>query len=361
MNMDTENKKPSVNLRPLWLTMALCAVMLAAAADLAFGTQIIGMIALMGATGIFTVILLTCEMYISVLDGAVSLIILYFAGGLTVTMPAIGAVFIVCALVLSHLVKKRCAKTTAAVLLTVTLLLYFLILAVILYAANGYSLAPKDVMRELGGVFDKLRDRAADWANEYVDALPDNTKAFYSGLGIGMEELREVYVANAEAAVDTVQLLLPGEILFFLQVLAYLAVCFFVLAVKQARYEALLPEPKWVLYPTQITCIVFMVTTFVYMIVSFFSQTSSLMVIAANLLLVLWPSMAACGIRGLMVRLKHPMFRRKTVFLIVLFIFFGLFMLNVMLPVAAVLLAFLGARDVSSLRIAESERNKKNP
>lgn len=163
MNMEHENKKSSVNLRSLWLTMALCAVLLAAAADLAFGTQIIGMIALMGAAGIFTVILLTCETYVSVLDGVVSLVILYFAGGMTVVLPALGAVFIVCAFVLSRLIKKKCSKTSAVVALTIVLLLYFLILAAVLYAAGGHSLAPKDVMRELNSFFDEMRSEAADW------------------------------------------------------------------------------------------------------------------------------------------------------------------------------------------------------
>lgn len=359
MNMEHENKKPSVNLRSLWLTMALCAVLLAAAADLAFGIQIIGMIALMGAAGIFTVILLTCETYISILDGVVSLVILYFAGGMTVVMPALGAVFIVCAFVLSRLIKKKCSKTSATVALTVVLLLYFLILAAVLYAAGGHSLAPKDVMQEVNGFFDEMKGKAADQATAYVNGLPDQTIKFYENLGIDMEEIREAYVANAEAAVDAVQMFLPGELLFLLQVFAYLGVCFFVLTVKQAKYEALLPEPKWVLYPTQVTCIVFMVTIFLYMIASFFSGTTTFTVIAVNLLLTLWPSMAACGVRGLVVRLKHPVLRRRTIFILGLFILFGLFMWNLMLPIAAILLAFLGARDVSSLRMAEAEANKK--
>ncbi len=359
MNMEHENKKSSVNLRSLWLTMALCAVLLAAAADLAFGTQIIGMIALMGAAGIFTVILLTCETYVSVLDGVVSLVILYFAGGMTVVLPALGAVFIVCAFVLSRLIKKKCSKTSAVVALTIVLLLYFLILAAVLYAAGGHSLAPKDVMRELNSFFDEMRSEAADWGRAYVDELPEQTIKLYENLGVGTEELRESYAASAEAAVDAVQMFLPGEILLLLQVLAYLGVCFFVLAVKQARYEALLPEPRWVLYPTQVTCIVFMVTTFVYMIASFFSGTTAFAVVCVNLLLALWPSMAACGVRGLVVRLKHPVLRGRTIFILGLFVLFGLFMLNLMLPIAAILLAFLGARDVSSLRMAEAEANKK--
>ena len=351
MNMEHENKKSSVNLRSLWLTMALCAVLLAAAADLAFGTQIIGMIALMGAAGIFTVILLTCETYVSVLDGVVSLVILYFAGGMTVVLPALGAVFIVCAFVLSRLIKKKCSKTSAVVALTIVLLLYFLILAAVLYAAGGHSLAPKDVMRELNSFFDEMRSEAADWGRAYVDELPEQTIKLYENLGVGTEELRESYAASAEAAVDAVQMFLPGEILLLLQVLAYLGVCFFVLAVKQARYEAL--------YPTQVTCIVFMVTTFVYMIASFFSGTTAFAVVCVNLLLALWPSMAACGVRGLVVRLKHPVLRGRTIFILGLFVLFGLFMLNLMLPIAAILLAFLGARDVSSLRMAEAEANKK--
>ena len=68
-------------MRPLWLTMVLCVVMLAGAADLAFGSRVIGFVALMGAAGILTVIMSTCETYISILDSLIPLIILFFAGG----------------------------------------------------------------------------------------------------------------------------------------------------------------------------------------------------------------------------------------------------------------------------------------
>lgn len=359
MNMETENKKPSASLRALWLTMALCAVMLVAACDLAWGTRVVGLAALMGATGILTVIFLTCDVYISVLDSIFSLLILYFAAGMTATVPAVGAVSVLCAFVLSRMIKKRCAKTSATVAVTLVLLLYFILLALLLYAAGGHSLAPKDIMNEINGYFETIKEQLINFSEEYIDALPDATKKYYEGVGISMEELREYYAQSMSTSVDTIQMLLPGEILLGLQLLAYLAVCIFVLTVKLAKYDALLPEPRWVLYPTQITCIVFMAATFVYVIASFFFRSSAVTMVVVNLLLVLWPSMTACGVRGLIVRLKHPVLRRQTIFILALFVLFGLFMLNIMLPVSAILLAFLGARDVSSLRMAEAEANKK--
>lgn len=356
--MNQETKKTTVNLRPLWLTMALCAVMLVGAVDLAFGTQIIGAVALMSAVGILAVILLTCETYISILDSLIPLVILFFAGGMQLWVPALGAVSVVCALVLSSLIKGKAAKTTAVVIVTVVLLAYLLVFAAVFYVLGGNSLSPSAVLDDINGVFDGLREEMTQWAKDYVDSFPQALLDRYESLGIDKATLTESYVASAEATVDTLQMILPGLLLMAGQVLAYLAVCFFVLSVKAAKYHALLPEVKWVLYPTQITCIVFLAATFLYIILSFF-VTNPLTIVVFNLLLVLWPSMAACGTRGLSVRLRHPILWKRTLLIIALFVIFGFLFTVMAIQLAAIVLAFLGARDVLSLRMAESQMRRR--
>ncbi len=355
--MNHENKI-AISLRPLWLTMALCVVMLAGAVDLVWGTRLIGMTALMAGAGILSVILLTCETYISVLDSLVPLILLYFAGGMRLWVPAVGAVSIICALVISRLIKKKTTKSAAVVTITIVLLVCFLIIAAVFYALEGHSLAFSDILKDINQFFDETREKAAAWANDYIDSLSQSTIQSYENLGISKDALREYYITEAKALVDTLQLTLPGLLLIGLQIFAYLAVCFFVLTVKSASYDALLPEVRWVLYPTQITCIVFLAAIFFYMIALFFPSTV-FAILVVNLLLVLSPSMIACGVRGLSVRLRHPMLRKRTIVILVLFVFFALFMTSTALQLAIILLSILGAKDVFSLRMAESEMRKK--
>lgn len=356
--MNQETKKPTVNLRPLWLTMALCAVMLLGAVDLAFGIQTIGAIALMAAAGILTVIILTCEVYISVLDSLIPLVILFFAGGMQLWVPALGAVSVVCALVLSSLIKGKAPKTTAVVMVTVVLLAYLLVFAAVFYVLDGNSLSPSSVLDDINRVFDGIREDMALWAEDYVNSFPQSLLERYESLGIDKETLTESYVASAKATVDMFQMILPGLLLMAGQILGYLAVCFFVLSVKASRYDALLPEVKWVLYPTQITCIVFLIATFLYIILSFF-VSNPFTIVVFNLLLVLWPSMAACGMRGLSVRLRHPVLRKRTLLILALLVVFGFLFTAMALQLAAIVLAFLGAKDVLSLRMAESEMRRR--
>lgn len=357
--MNQETKRPAVNMRPLWLTMVLCVVMLAGAADLAFGSRVIGFVALMGAAGILTVIMSTCETYISILDSLIPLIILFFAGGMQPWIPALGAVVIVCALVLSGLIKGKTAKTTAVVIITVTLLAYVLVFAAVFYVLDGNALSFSGVMDDINHVFDGIREDMVRAAQEYVDGLPQSLLDRYEALGIDKVTLTESYVANAEMTVELLQMILPGLILMAGQLFAYLAVCFFVLTVRAARYDALLPETRWVLYPTQITCIVFLAAAFLYLITSFF-VSNPFAVVIFNLLLVLWPSMAACGVRGLFVRIRHPFLRKRTLFILALFVIFGFLFAAMAVQLAAIVLAFLGAKDVLTLRMAESEMRKKN-
>lgn len=355
--MNHENKI-AISLRPLWLTMALCVVMLAGAVDLVWGTRLIGMTALMAGAGILSVILLTCETYISVLDSLVPLILLYFAGGMRLWVPAVGAVSIICALTISFLIKKKTTKSAAVVAITIVLFVCFLIVAAVFYALEGHSLAFSDVLKDINQFFDKMRGETGEWADEQIASLSQNILQWYESLGISTDMLRESYITQAKALIDTIQLTLPGLLLIGLQIFAYLAVCFFVLTVKAASYDALLPEVKWVLYPTQVTCIVFLASIFFYMIAMFFPSTV-FAILVVNLLLVLSPSMIACGVRGLSVRLRHPLLRKRTLVILVLFVFFALFMTSTALQLAIILLSILGAKDVFSLRMAESEMRKK--
>lgn len=352
-------KSPISAFAPLWLTAALCVVSLLSALDFGYGVGIFGMILMMAACGIFAVMMMIDGAFVSLANAAASLLILYFASGSQYFVPALGAGYLLLALLLSKCAAHRGAKTATVERIAVLIFLYVLAVGAVFYAVDGHSLAPKALMADLDGFFHKIKlDRVAN-VMESADVISDSLLAFYERLGLTKEMLVEAQILSVEAAVDRAELLLPGLLIAAVQILSYFAVSVFCFVAKRLHAEVLLPSPRWALYPTQVSCVVYIITAILYMISSFFGDNSMFAIIVMNLLLVLLPSMTACGVRGLVVRLKDPAQRGRVVVILALFGFGCLFMTGTVLPIAAILLAFLGAKDVSLMRMIAAEQNKK--
>lgn len=313
----------------------------------------------MAAVGIYTVILMTVSPLSAILCGAASLGISFAVSGVNTgaLLPVI--VHLILALVLSSCIRRKSAKSTSAVVLCLVLLLCGAVSFSILYVANGNTLSLKAILDDIRSTFDSIKSGAISLVDTYFASLPEDLLKAYAESGVDIHTIQGSFAEVVALLVDTIEVLLPALLIVAAEIAAYLATVFFDITVRLSRLDALLPEPKWVLFPTQISCVVFMVTTLLYVISSFFGAANAFSVVITNLLLILLPSMAACGIRGLVVRLKHPLLRRKTVLLLILFLFFSLFTAGMALPFGIVILAFLGARDVSTLRIAEAANNKK--
>lgn len=353
--MNQQEKKTAADLRPFGLTAALCILSIAAALDMEYGIAVIGLLLFAVMIGILAVILMTCEKYIFVLDAVSMLLILFFATGGSLETALLGAVLIACALIFSVFIRKKSDKTTAVLAVCISFAIGFGIVWAIFYAAEGGSLAPSELLSKLNDYFDSFKPPLADMVREYVDSLSAEVLAYYEKYEITKEMLLEAHLESMESAVDMAQMLLPGCFLFAVQALGYIGVISFEKTVKLCRYDALLPEARWLLYPTQVSCVVYLIVTTLYLITMFFSS-SVFSIVVTNCWIALTPVMLACGLRSLGMRLKHPRFRRSTVFILVLFVAGIFFLAEAAIIFGIFMLTFMGAQDVSLARAAESAK-----
>ena len=89
-----------------------------------------------------------------------------------------------------------------------------------------------------------------------------------------------------------------------------------------------------------------------------FAPTSTFSILMMNFWIALMPVMIACGFNGLIMRLKHPRFRKSMIFILVLFAAGCLFMTETALSLGIFMLTFMGAQDVSLARTAEASERK---
>ena len=342
------------NLRALGLTVALCVLAVAAAADLEYGTHIIGHVFLLFSVGVLSVIFMTCEKTVFVLDAAAFLAIIFFTSNGSLTLSLFGAVIIFSAMLLAFAVRKKSAKTSAVLVVSMTVTIGYLIVMAVFYAAEGGSLEFSSLFEKLNALNDSVKVFLADIIKQSIDAMSEEVLAYYAKHEITKEMILEASLLSMENYVDWMQLLLPGCIVFLVQLMGYLSVIAFEKTVRIARCDAVLPEVRWYLYPTKISCVLYIVMTTVYIISSVFFAASSFDIIITNFWIALMPVMIGCGFRSLYLRLKHPQLRRSTVFTLILLGVGCFFIPDAVLTFSVLTMTFMGAQDVFLSRAVES-------
>lgn len=353
--MDRNPNSNYVKIRPVVLTVLLAVLAILAAADIAYLTHIVGHFLLMCALGVLAVISMTCDKTVFFLNTAAMMIILFFTSGNSITVMLLGAVLALGALALSVAVGKKSTKTSAVLTVCVTVTLGYILVAAVMYAAEGNSLAIDDLFGRLNSVFDSVKVMMADIVREYVNSLSEEMLAYYA---ITKELLLETMLLTMEAFLDTVQLLLPGYFIFLAQTMAYIGVLAFEKTARLVRCDVILPDAHWRLYPTQISCIVYIVVTTAYLFAGVFAPSSTFAILMMNFWIALLPVMIACGFTGLIMRLKHPRLRKSMIFILVIFGAACLFMAGTALSFGLFMLTFMGAQDVSLARTAEALERK---
>ncbi len=351
--MDEKEMKKTVDLRPFGLTLTVCLLSIAAALDMEHGIRLFGYLLLAVAVGALGVIWQTCEKHIFVLDAAAMLVILFFASSGSLEIVLLGAVIVITAMILSAAIRKRCAKTTATLTACFSLSIGTALVFAVFYAAQGNSLMPDDLLGKLNEIFDGFKVPIAKFLREYLHALPDEHFAFYANYDITKEMFIEAAVKSMEDYVDYIQMLLPGFYLFAAQTIAYVCVISFEKIVKSSHYDAILPEVRWRLYPQQISCVIYLIVATLYMFASIFSPVSMFGIIITNCWIAFLPVMLACGAVSLRMRLKHPILRRGTVIILIIFVVGAFFAPDTALSIGLYILAFMGAQDASLSRTAE--------
>ena len=356
--MDRNLSSNYTKTRPVILTLALAVLAVLAAADIAYLTQMAGHFMLMIAMGLLAVIFMTCDKTVFTLNAIALLMILFFASGQSLTLVLLGAVLILGALALSVAVGKKSTKTSAVLVVCVTVSIGYMLVAAVVYAAKGNSLAPEDLFEKLNSVFDSIKVMMADVIRESINSMSEEMLAYYAKYDITKEMLLETSLLTMESFLDTVQLLLPGYFVFLAQTMAYVGVLAFEKTARVMRCDVILPDVRWRLYPTQISCIIYIVVTSAYLLAGVFAPTSTFAIIMMNFWLALMPVMIACGFTGLVMRLKHPRFRKSMIFILILFLAGCLFLTETALSFGIFMLTFMGAQDVSIARTAESIERK---
>ena len=301
---------------------------------------------------------MTCDRSIFVLNTIALLIILFFASGKSVEIALLGFVLILGALLLSTVVGKKSTKTSAVLTVAITVSLGYILVAALVHAAKGNSLAPADLFEKLNGAFDSLKASMAEVIRVYIDSLSEEVLAYYAKLEVTKEILLETTLITMESFLDLMQLLLPGCFVFLAQTMAYIGVSSFEKTARLVRCDVILPEARWRLFPTQVTCIVYIIVTSAYLLSGFFAAASTFLILMMNFWIALMPVMIACGCNGLIMRLKHPRFRRSTIFILIIFAAACLFRTDIAIPFGIFMLTFMGAQDVSLARTAEAAERK---
>ena len=344
--------------RSFALTLLLAALAILAALDIGYLTHIFGYLVLMIALGVLAVIYTVCDKVVFALNVTAFIIILFFASGKSLTVALFGAILVFGALLLSLAAGKKSAKTSAVLVVGVTVSLGYILVAALMYAAEGNSLAFEDLFEKLNGAFDSVKVMMADLIRESVNALSEEMLAYYAKYEITKEMLLETSLLTMESFLDMAQLLLPGCFLFLVQFMAYIGVASFEKVARIFRYDVILPEIRWRLYPTQISCIIYILVTSAYLLAGLFAPLSTFSILMMNFWIALMPVMIACGFNGLIMRLKHPRFRKSTIFILVLFAAGCFFLTDTALSLGIFMLTFMGAQDVSLARTAEAAERK---
>jgi hypothetical protein len=354
--MDRNSTPIDKDFRPFVLTLMLAVFTVTAAVDIAYMTHIVGHILLMFVLGVLTVICLTCGKSIFFLNAIALVVILFCAGGTSWTVALLGVVLIFGARSLAVAVRKKSTKTSAVLTVCITVCVGYIAVASLAYAAKGNSLAPEALFEKLNGIFDSLKAFSANLIREYVNALPDEMLAYYNG--ITKELLLETSLIAMDGFIDMVQLILPGCFVFLVQAIGYISVASFERIACLIRHAEILPEAHWRLYPTQVSCVVYILVTSAYLLSGLFSSASTFAILMMNFWIALMPVMIACGCNGLILRLKHPRLRKSMIFILILFVGGCLFMPDIALSLGFFMLTFMGAQDVSLARTAEAAERK---
>ncbi len=359
VTMEIQKKRTAGRMRTPFLMVGMCLFAVLSAFLMWKGLLPLGVLVMLPMSAAFGVLLVTSGNPVALaVPLAVSVTVLQIMGGFTASLSA--AVTLLAACVIALQAKQGAEKTQALVLVSLILGGGFLLVFGILYLADGGVLDPEAWFESYHSFFRELKTAFSVQVGEYLDGMDETTLALYAEMGMDRAALAAYYVKMAETAVDTMEVIVPGALILLVQLFAYLAVSLFRIAAKLARVDALLPAPHWHLFPTQVSCIFYVLVSAVYIIVSFFAEPdSALYVVLMNLWLCLLPVMLLCGVRVLLVRLAHPMYRAKTGFLILLFVFGCFFLASVAVRLAIFLLSFLGAQTMSMIHANEAKETKK--
>ncbi len=355
-NTQKPNSRAGLREALLLLSMCLCAVLCAVLS--AYAGVIPALPVLLVTSALFALLILISRGPAPMALGILFSVTLFqITGGFALSL--MGVVTLLAGFLLSQLVKAREAKTTVMIWLSLVLGAGFLAVFACLYALDGGSLALSDLFEKYHTVFKELRIDLAEGVREFVDQIDEERLTLYAQMGVTKEMLIESYMTVLDSALDLMELVIPGFYAVAIQLIAYAMICAFRIVAGIVGVGALLPVPVWHLVPTTISCVIYMLASAFYIFGSFiFSADSVVMAVLMNLWLVLLPVMMLCGVRVLILQLREPGLRGRTIIIMALMVLGCFFVPAVALRLALFVLSLMGARGIYMIRMASAQSKK---
>lgn len=349
----------TVSAKPLFQTAALCLFALAAAFCFRSALYLPALFLVMAGGGILAVIFFSCPRVFAALEAAVLVAILFVASGMEPAALLFGGAALLASITVFICIRKRMEKGTVTLAVTGVLLVISLIAFAALYFAEGGELSLSAMQSMIDDIFEEIYETLTAAVRAGYAALPADTVAAYESRGVTLADLVSAAQESLRETVALVKMILPGILLFALQTLAYVAVTSFQTTAKLSYGEKLIPASQFVIYPTKVTCVIYMLTASLYAICAIFvSSTSLFMVMVLNMLLAVMPAMIACGFSCLRMRMLHPFTKTRTTVITILVVLGCLFLPSYVIPVAVLLLGFVGAQDVFMLRALREQKER---
>ena len=349
----------TVSAKPLFQTAALCLFALAAAFCFRSALDLPALFLVMAGGGVLAVLFFSCPRVFAVMEAAALVAILFVASGMELAALLFGAAAIMASVTVFICIRKRMEKGAVTLAVTSVLLVLFMISFAALYLAEGGELSLSAMQSTIDGFFERIYETFAATVRATYAALPASTIAAYEARGVTVAELVTVALESVREAVMLAKMILPGIVLFALQALAYVTVTSFQTTAKLSYGETLIRASQFVIYPTKITCVIYMLTASLYAICAIFvPSTSFFMVMVLNMLLAVMPAMIVCGFSCLRMRMRHPFTKTRTIVVTILVVIGCIFLPTYVAPVAVLLLGFVGAQDVFMLRALREQKER---
>ncbi len=338
-------------------TIYLCAAafLLSVLSSLAANLFIISVVLMCACAGCYAIasMLSPSKTYLVVIPAAV---LCAFVLSGSVPLAVISFAPFLAGISIAYSAKARGERTGA--IIKCDAIVFFVVLAaaaIEFYMANG-TLAASAVVNSFNEFFDTIETGIVNIYNEYLD------DSILGQINFSSYTKEEFLSTLAKEAVFTAKVISPAIVITLLNIFSYISTAFFTLASRVSKTELAIPGGKWLIVPSAISSWVFLVSVFVYFMISLiasfaYAASSSglsmfadvLEYAALNITIILVPPMFICGIRGLISKFRTPMFKRRAIVTVVIIVILVLLNPIVYGPVyAALFLALEGAWDMIS-------------
>lgn len=321
MNESTHNKR-KITVLPLAVIQVIASAALALSARNGF--LHIGVFCIGAAGAMFALQMLVSKSYWYIISAAVSVCAATLIGGI---LPGIMCVFAVPAgILISVMIKKRSTKMSLVASLDVLYILLFAGSFLLVYLLDGYEFSVNAIISHYSEVMEYIEEAMLESMEGEV-----MTELAHS-LRLTEQELLELI----NAFMDEMKLTMPAIIISSIGVVAYVTAAFFKLGTVICGCELLLPDPRWETLPSKISAWCFAISYIAYSFSTMFLQSLSVIsLVSYSIVIIFSPIMMLMGIKWI------SSLRSKGL-VVTLFVFGSMFML----PLAVVILAFFGVREV---------------